>query len=215
MRNATRLPSRMPCFRVPRSPLRVAKSEGAPGFPEAPRLAGHKPDFVPAACATGDDHFSPTARRRPADDASRSPRRQCDYYPEAAPPMRGGPDAGPPVMSCTAGGFSCPAHCCAGGGLLPRLFTLARSLRRRRSVFCDTVCRGGLSPATPADSPRPAVWWCPDFPLAGEPRAIVGQRVQSTVRSAARKGGGVLNAKPIAHTTVAEVEPRMNTNEHE
>ena len=126
--------------------------------------------------------------------------------PKPAPPVRllpggclrrivadscaGGPDAGPPVMSCTAGGFSCPAHCFAGGGLLPRLFTLTRSLRAGRSVFCDTVCRGGLSPATPADSPRPAVWWCPDFPLAGEPQAIVGQRREVSVRTIARKCRG-------------------------
>ena len=37
-------------------------------------------------------------------------------------------DTRPPVLSCTAEGFSCPAHCYAGGGLLPRLFTLTRSL---------------------------------------------------------------------------------------
>src|SRR5205807_814727 len=40
-------------FRSPHSTLGIAKSEGAPGFPETPRLAGHKPDFVPAACAPG------------------------------------------------------------------------------------------------------------------------------------------------------------------
>ena len=29
-----------------------------------------------------------------------------------------------PVLSCTTRGFSCPAGCPPGGGLLPRLFTL-------------------------------------------------------------------------------------------
>jgi len=69
--------------------------------------------------------------------------------PEPAPPVRllpggcpawivadscaDGPDAGPPVMSCTAEGFSCPADCSAGGGLLPRLFTLARGFSCEKS----------------------------------------------------------------------------------
>ena len=163
----------------PRSAFRVWS---APGFPGAPRFRadGRKPDSVPGARAPGDDHFSPPAREgRKVGGTSRSQRRRGDYYPEAAPPKRSRPGAGPPVMSCTAEGFSCPAHCCAGGGLLPRLFTLARRLRAGRSVFCDTVCRAGLSPVAPADSPRPAAWWCPDFPLAGEPRAIIGHPVVS------------------------------------
>ena len=73
----------------------------------------------------------------------------------------------PPVLSCTARGFSCPGACAPGGGLLPRLFTLApRTFRHtRRFVFCDTFLRAGLSPGAPAYSTRRAAWWCSDFPL--------------------------------------------------
>ena len=178
-----------PCARRCRG-LSPRKSEGAPGFPETPRflLAISRILFPPLAQrVTIISLHSPESEwpmaRAEARAASATSTRRLSTFADRA-------DTRPPVLSCTAEGFSCPAHCCAGGGLLPRLFTLTRSLRAGRSVFCDTVCRGGLSPATPADSPRPAVWWCPDFPLAGEPQAIVGQRREVSVRTIARKCRG-------------------------
>src|SRR5215471_14620869 len=43
-----------------------------------------------------------------------------------------------PIWSCSVWGLPCPAHCCAGGALLPHLFTLTSTLRRRRYAFCCT-----------------------------------------------------------------------------
>ena len=71
----------------------------------------------------------------------------------------------PPVLSCTAWGFSCPLDCSRGGGLLPRLFTLTRRLLSGRFIFCDTFRRDRLSPIPPVRSTRHAALRCPDFPL--------------------------------------------------
>jgi len=60
-----------------------------------------------------------------------------------------GQAARPPVMSCTPWGFSCPGACAPGGGLLPRLFTLAGPRPRaldRRFIFCDTFRHPRLGP---------------------------------------------------------------------
>jgi len=78
-----------------------------------------------------------------------------------------------PVLSCTTRGFSCPASCLTGGGLLPRLFTLTLSLgltfpkvpAAGRSIFCDTFREPSLSARLPAYSTRRVAWWCSDFPL--------------------------------------------------
>jgi len=45
----------------------------------------------------------------------------------------------PPVLSCTAWGFSCPLACARGGGLLPRLFTHARRLAPVGGLFSVTL----------------------------------------------------------------------------
>ena len=89
----------------------------------------------------------------------------------------------PPVLSCTTRGFSCPAGYPAGGGLLPRLFTLTLEEGLKltpeaalgRFVFCDTVRDGPLSKPAPACSMRRVVCWCSDFPLAkpvGNPKGL-------------------------------------------
>jgi len=53
-----------------------------------------------------------------------------------------------PVLSCTAWGLSCPAIYIAGGGLLPRLFTL--TLPKQGSLFSVTLSVvPDLSPARP------------------------------------------------------------------
>jgi len=48
----------------------------------------------------------------------------------------------PPVLSCTAWGFSCPLACARGGGLLPRLFTLTRRLAPVGGLFSVTLSVG-------------------------------------------------------------------------
>lgn len=48
-------------------------------------------------------------------------------------------DPDPPVLSCTAWGFSCPLACARGGGLLPRLFTLTRRLAPMGGLFSVTL----------------------------------------------------------------------------
>ena len=101
-----------------------------------------------------------------AQTAARLAARWCDYYPEAAPPEGGAGQATRlPVLSCTAWGLSCPGACTPGGGLLPRLFTLARGLRPGWFVFCDTFHRTGLGPGASAHFTRHAALWCSDFPL--------------------------------------------------
>ena len=67
--------------------------------------------------------------------------RACDRYPRRAPefPPRPGRRPGVSVWPCTAWGLSCPAGCPAGGGLLPRLFTLTTGRNRWRFIFCGTV----------------------------------------------------------------------------
>ena len=45
-------------------------------------------------------------------------------------------------------GLPCPPHCCGSGALLPHLFTLTRTSRARRYIFCGTFRRTGLNPAS-------------------------------------------------------------------
>ena len=77
----------------------------------------------------------------------------CDYYPEGSNPLarlkRAG-NPGPPVLSCTAWGFSCPPACAGGGGLLPRLFTLTAGLSPGGGLFSVTLSVGpGFRPCLP------------------------------------------------------------------
>jgi len=68
----------------------------------------------------------------------------CDQYPEGfaacAASRAGGPL--PPVLSCTTWGFSCPLAYARGGGLLPRLFTLADRLAPGGGLFSVTLSVG-------------------------------------------------------------------------
>lgn len=128
---------------------------------------GDKPNSVPAQLPAPEMIISldPLART-----AARLATCWCDYYPGAALPKacargRAGQAARLPVLSCTAWGLSCPGTCVPGGGLLLRLFTLTRDLRRGRFVFCDTFHRAGLASNASACSTRHAALWCSDFPL--------------------------------------------------
>ena len=51
-----------------------------------------------------------------------------------------------PIWSCSVWGLPCPPHYCAGGALLPHLFTLTSALPPRRYVFCGTFRKPGLNP---------------------------------------------------------------------
>jgi len=65
----------------------------------------------------------------------------CDQYPEGSVAFARDRAGDPclPVLSCTTWGFSCPRACARGGGLLPRLFTLAAGLRRVGGMFSVTL----------------------------------------------------------------------------
>ena len=67
-----------------------------------------------------------------------------------------------PISSCIGLGLPCPSDCSNGGGLLPHLFTLTS--RKRRFVFCGTLCELAFKQAPPVFTRNPALW-CPDFPL--------------------------------------------------
>jgi hypothetical protein len=75
-------------------------------------------------------------------------------------------------------------------------------------IFCDTFCRRRLAPSAPADSPRPAAWWCPDFPPAGEPRASVGKLMKQDGK---KKGPDGARTKPfLDQTGLALPDPPPN-----
>ena len=75
-------------------------------------------------------------------------------YPGSAPRWRRrrGPRHRSPIWPCSRWGFPCPAGYPAGGGLLPRLFTLAAFRCRSRGglLFCGTFRQPRLSPRLPA-----------------------------------------------------------------
>ena len=50
-----------------------------------------------------------------------------------------------PLWSCSVWGLPCPLHYCRGGALLPHLFTLTRTLRPGRYIFCGTFRPAGLN----------------------------------------------------------------------
>lgn len=125
-------------------------------------LDGDKPNSVPTRLPAPVTIISLNPPKRVAACLAT---RWCDYYPEAVRLRERDGRPGLPVLSCTAWGLSCPGACAPGGGLLPRLFTLTRDLRRGRFVFCDTIHRAGLSPDASAHSTRHAALWCSDFPL--------------------------------------------------
>jgi hypothetical protein len=56
-----------------------------------------------------------------------------------------------PIWSCSVWGLPCPLHYCRGGALLPHLFTLTRTSRLGRYVFCGTFRR--TVPPTKARGP--------------------------------------------------------------
>ena len=81
---------------------------------------------------------------------------------------RPGRRPGVPVWPCTAWGLSCPGGCPPGGGLLPRLFTLAATPVRARhgGLFSVTLSiNRSFRPGPPRVFPRHAALWCSDFPL--------------------------------------------------
>ena len=111
-------------------------------------------------------HLPADFSRRTAPVAERA----CDRYPRRAPrfPPRPGRRPGVYVWPCTAWGLSCPAGCPAGGGLLPRLFTLAATPDQARhgGLFSVTLSIDRrFRPGPPRVFPRHAALWCSDFPL--------------------------------------------------
>ena len=133
-----------PSMRPVRSNARERPAAGA-----LPHSDGCKPDSVqPAACAGA--WTAICLAPRVAGGAALA---GCDYYPEVprrlAPRVRAGNPV-PPVLSCTAWGFSCPRTCARGGGLLPRLFTLATRLAPGGGLFSLTLSVGtGFRPYPP------------------------------------------------------------------
>ena len=99
------------------------RTEAAPS--ESPPLFdGYKPDFV-LHRLKGIERRSFILLRRLSAGAALESR---DYYPKVGLPFPGpGRRPIPSVLSCTAQGLSCPRAYAWGGGLLPRLFTLASS----------------------------------------------------------------------------------------
>src|SRR5215831_13793056 len=70
-----------------------------------------------------------------------------------------------PIWSCSVWGLPCPTHYCAGGALLPHLFTLTSALRLRRYAFCCAFRLAAFHAAIP-DVIRHTALWSSDFPLA-------------------------------------------------
>src|SRR5258708_37709929 len=58
-----------------------------------------------------------------------------------------------PIWSCSVWGLPCPPHYCAGGALLPHLFTLTCAFRPGRDVFCATLRPTRFYPPSPNFSP--------------------------------------------------------------
>ncbi len=147
------------------------KARGAPVSRSAPLCFGRKPNSVPLRLLKAHRRWSFISRRDfspPRGVPSR--RHACDRYPRRAPrfPSRPGRRPGVSVWPCTAWGLSCPAGCPAGGGLLPRLFTLtATPLRARHGgLFSVTLSIDrNFRPGPPRTFPRHAALWCSDFPL--------------------------------------------------
>lgn len=108
-----------------------------------------KPDFVPRRSPGGSTVIPLTRTSRPAFPASRPGATNPGLSWRLAPP---GSDRLPVFPVCLAPRrvFRAPGLAARGGGLLPRLFTLASKPLRagRRFIFCDTVRQRGLSPPT-------------------------------------------------------------------
>ena len=145
------------------------KARGAAVSRSAPLLCGRKPNSVPARLLKARRRWSFISRR----DFSppRGPAEAGRVRPipgtggDCSPPGR---RPGVPVWPCTAWGLSCPGGCPPGGGLLPRLFTLAaRPVRAPRGgIFSVTLSiNRDFRPGSPRAFPRHAALWCSDFPL--------------------------------------------------
>jgi len=148
------------------------KARGAPVSRSAPLCSGRKPNSVPARLLKTHRRWSFISRRTFPFVRRAVPPRQdaCDRYPRRAPrfPSRPGRRPGVSVWPCTAWGLSCPAGCPAGGGLLPRLFTLTATPVRARhgGIFSVTLSIDRrFHPGPPRTFPRHAALWCSDFPL--------------------------------------------------
>jgi len=90
-----------------------------------PLFDGCKPDFVlpsPKRFGAAVIYLAPASWRRSSPFGLRLlPGGLISFF------ARPGRRPLPPVLSCTAWGLSCPLAFARGGGLLPRLFTLASS----------------------------------------------------------------------------------------
>src|SRR5215469_3012738 len=81
-----------------------------------------------------------------------------------------------PIWSCSVWGLPCPVHYCAGGALLPHLFTLTASLRTSSegaatACACFALASGSSEPALAVRSPT-AVCFLWHFPSGGFHAAI-------------------------------------------
>ena len=85
----------------------------------------------------------------------------CRAEPARAPAETGG---SLPIWSCSVWGLPCPAHYCAGGALLPHLFTLT-GCEQPAVCFLWHFPSNGLEPVRP-DVIRHTALWSSDFPLA-------------------------------------------------
>ena len=164
-----RLPAELILRQAQDDGLLLHKARGAPVSRSAPLCSGHKPNSVPLRLLKAHRRWSFISRR------DFSPprgvfRRACDRYPRRAPefPPRPGRRPGVSVWPCTAWGLSCPGGCPPGGGLLPRLFTLAATPVRAHcgGLFSVTLSIDrNFRPGPPRVFPRHAALWCSDFPL--------------------------------------------------
>lgn len=134
------MPVSAACRRAPhrQQPRRREKWSGAPRCGERPRFVTAVSRILSSrsACADGlNGHLSCPLF------AERTALAGCDQYPEGSVAFARDRAGDPclPVLSCTTWGFSCPRACARGGGLLPRLFTLAAGLRRVGGMFSVTL----------------------------------------------------------------------------
>src|SRR4051795_1862479 len=103
-----------------------------------------------------------------------------------------------PIRSCSRCGLPCRLRCRSRGALLPHLFTLAFSERRRRFVLCGTV--PGVAPA--GCYPAPYVDGARTF-LSSHLSVIAGAAVRPT--DALVRGAHRPRVKPITRIRTAKI----------
>src|SRR4051812_36901330 len=106
--------------------------KGAP-FPKRPSFDGGKPNSVRLIPQTRRSFISPGFLRAPGAVFRRS--ETVLQHRDATIPGDRRTGCPPPVLSCTAWGFSCRTDYSARGELLPRLFTLACAFLKEPAVF--------------------------------------------------------------------------------